>query len=84
MQEINAEYGKLFKSLKDKHKSKSADGKENNTKTDFNNHDFTTFIDDILAVGLAVLRYLLWHLILCLFRLFPSKWHKIPVAGFVR
>jgi hypothetical protein len=47
-------------------------------------HDFTTFIDDILAVGLAVLRYLLWHLILCLFRLFLSKWHKIPVAGFVR
>lgn len=28
MQEINAEYDKLFKALKDKHESKSADGKE--------------------------------------------------------
>ena len=28
MQEINAEYDKLFKTLKDKHESKSADSKE--------------------------------------------------------
>ena len=43
MQEINAEYDKLFKALKDKHESKSADSKENNTKTDFNNmkYDFS-------------------------------------------
>lgn len=42
-QEINAEYDKLFKVLKDKHESKSADSKENNAKTDFNNmkYDFT-------------------------------------------
>lgn len=35
-QEINAEYDKLFKLLKDRHESKSADNKESNTKTDFN------------------------------------------------
>ena len=42
-QEINAEYDKLFKVLKDKHDSKSADGKEGNATTDFNNtkYDFT-------------------------------------------
>ena len=43
MQEINAEYDRLFKVLKDRHESKAADNKENNTKTDFNNmkYDFT-------------------------------------------
>ena len=35
-QEINAEYDKLFKVLKNRHESKSADNKESNTKTDFN------------------------------------------------
>lgn len=42
-QEINAEYDRLFKVLKDRHESKSADSKENNTKTDFNNmkYDFS-------------------------------------------
>lgn len=41
-QEINAEYDRLFKLLKDKHE-KSADSKENNAKTDFNNmkYDFS-------------------------------------------
>ena len=43
MQEINAEYDKLFKALKDKHESKSADSKEENAKTDFSNmkYDFS-------------------------------------------
>ncbi|TGY95011.1 J domain-containing protein [Petralouisia muris] len=47
MQEINAEYDKLFKLLKDRHENKSADrtadSKENNAKTDFNNmkYDFS-------------------------------------------
>ena len=42
-QEINAEYDRLFKLLKDRHESKSADSKESNAKTDFNNmkYDFT-------------------------------------------
>ena len=42
-QEINAEYDKLFKVLKNRHESKSADNKESNTKTDFNNmkYDFS-------------------------------------------
>ena len=42
-QEINAEYDRLFKVLKDRHESKSADNKENNAKTDFNNmkYDFS-------------------------------------------
>ena len=35
-QEINAEYDRLFKVLKNRHESKSADNKESNTKTDFN------------------------------------------------
>lgn len=41
MQEINAEYDKLFKVLKDKHESKTADGDKG--KTDFNNmkYDFS-------------------------------------------
>lgn len=41
-QEINAEYDRLFKVLKDRHE-KSTDSKENNAKTDFNNmkYDFT-------------------------------------------
>ena len=41
-QEINAEYDRLFKVLKDRHE-KSADNKESNAKTDFNNmkYDFT-------------------------------------------
>lgn len=42
-QEINAEYDRLFKILKNRHESKSADSKERNAKTDFNNmkYDFT-------------------------------------------
>lgn len=42
MQEINAEYDRLFKALKDNHE-KAADNKENNAKTDFNNmkYDFS-------------------------------------------
>lgn len=42
-QEINAEYDQLFKILKDRHESKSADSKEGKAKTDFNNmkYDFT-------------------------------------------
>ena len=41
-QEINAEYDRLFKVLRDRHE-KSADSKENNAKTDFNNmkYDFS-------------------------------------------
>lgn len=41
-QEINAEYDQLFKVLKDRHE-KTADNKESNAKTDFNNmkYDFT-------------------------------------------
>ena len=35
-QEINAEYDKLFKVLKNRHESKSADNKESNTKTELN------------------------------------------------
>ena len=43
MQEINAEYDRLFKSLKDRHESKATGNKENNAKTDFNNmkYDFS-------------------------------------------
>ena len=43
MQEINAEYDRLFKLLKDRHESKSAGSKERNAKTDFDNmkYDFT-------------------------------------------
>lgn len=43
MQEINAEYDRLFKVLKDRHESKTTDSKENNAKTDFDNmkYDFT-------------------------------------------
>ena len=43
MQAINTEYDKLFKVLKNRHESKSADNKESNTKTDFNNmkYDFS-------------------------------------------
>ena len=42
-QEINAEYDQLFKVLKNRHESKSADSKESNAKTDFNNmkYDFS-------------------------------------------
>ena len=42
-QEINAEYDKLFKMLKDRHDSKSADSGQGNEKTDFNNmkYDFS-------------------------------------------
>lgn len=41
-QEINAEYDRLFKVLKDRHE-KSTDSKESNAKTDFNNmkYDFS-------------------------------------------
>lgn len=43
MQTINAEYDKLFKMLKDRHENKSADSKDGNAKTDFNNmkYDFS-------------------------------------------
>lgn len=42
-QEINAEYDRLFKVLKNRHESKAADSKDGNAKTDFNNmkYDFT-------------------------------------------
>ena len=42
-QEINAEYDRLFKVLKDRHESKATDNKESNAKTDFNNmkYDFS-------------------------------------------
>lgn len=42
-QEINAEYDRLFKVLKNRHESKTTDNKENNAKTDFNNmkYDFS-------------------------------------------
>ncbi|MBD5497438.1 MAG: DnaJ domain-containing protein [Lachnospiraceae bacterium] len=42
-QEINAEYDQLFKVLKNRHESKSADSKEGTAKTDFHNmkYDFT-------------------------------------------
>jgi len=42
-QEINAEYDRLFKALKDRHESKTTDSKDGNAKTDFNNmkYDFT-------------------------------------------
>ena len=42
-QEINAEYDRLFKVLKNRHESKATDNKENNAKTDFNNmkYDFS-------------------------------------------
>ena len=36
-QEINAEYDRLFKVLKDRHESKAKDNKESKAKTDFNN-----------------------------------------------
>ena len=47
------------------------------------NHDFTTFINDTLVFGSTVLRHLSRYLILCQFRLFPRKWHKIPAGGSV-
>lgn len=42
-QEINAEYDRLFKILKDKHESNASDRKEGNAKTNYNNmkYDFT-------------------------------------------
>lgn len=42
-QEINAEYDKLFKILKNRNENKSSDGKDGNAKTDFNKmkYDFT-------------------------------------------
>ena len=42
-QKINAEYDRLFKLLKDRHESKSADSKDGSAKTDFNNmkYDFS-------------------------------------------
>ena len=42
-QEINAEYDQLFKVLKNRHESNSADNNESNAKTDFNNmkYDFS-------------------------------------------
>ena len=45
-QEINAEYDQLFKMLKDKHESKTADSKDGNAKTDFNNMKYN-FTEDI-------------------------------------
>ena len=47
-------------------------------------HDFTTFIDDTLAAELTVLRHSLLFWILCCFRYFSRKWHKIPAGEFVR
>ena len=42
-QEINAEYDRLFKMLKDRHESKSADGSQSSDKSDYNNmkYDFS-------------------------------------------
>ena len=40
-QEINAEYDRLFKVLKDRHESKAKDNKESKAKTDFNNYKDT-------------------------------------------
>lgn len=42
-QEINGEYDRLFKLLKERHENETADSKESNKKTDFNNikYDFT-------------------------------------------
>ena len=42
-QEINAEYDRLFKVLKNTHESKATDNNENNAKTEFNNmkYDFS-------------------------------------------
>ncbi len=42
-QEINAEYDRLFKVLKNRHESKTTNNKESNAKTDFNNmkYDFS-------------------------------------------
>ncbi len=42
-QEINAEYDRLFKVLKDRHESKATDSKDRSAKTDFNNmkYDFS-------------------------------------------
>ena len=47
-QEINAEYDRLFKLLKDRHESKSTDNKGNNTKTDFNNMKYDFSEDELL------------------------------------
>ena len=46
-QEINAEYDRLFKVLKDRHE-KSTDNKGNNTKTDFNNMKYDFSDDELL------------------------------------
>lgn len=46
-QEINAEYDRLFKVLKDRHE-KSTDNKGNNTKTDFNNMKYDFSEDELL------------------------------------
>ena len=42
-QEINAEYDKLFKMLKDRHESKATDGNQDSDKSDYNNmkYDFS-------------------------------------------
>lgn len=42
------------------------------------------FINNAPVSELAVLRHLLRLLILCWFRLFLRKWHKIPAGEFVR
>ena len=51
-QDINAEYDRLFKILKDNHESKTTNSKENTQKTDFNTmkYDFTE--DSKLREGL--------------------------------
>lgn len=46
-QNINAEYNKLFKLLKDRHESKAADNKED-TKTDYNNMKYDFSEDKLL------------------------------------
>ena len=42
-QEINAEYDRLFKVLKDRHESKASDGSQSSDKSDYNNmkYDFS-------------------------------------------
>lgn len=69
-QEINAEYDRLFKVLKDRHE-KSADSNENNAKTDFNNmkYDFSedAKLRDVLqqiitfkGINIEIVGYWIW------------------------
>ena len=55
-----------------------------NTKANVNKSSLLyNFINDAPVSEPAVLRHLLKHLILCWFRLFLRKWHKIPAGEFV-